>query len=178
MTASAGDQAGARVISPNAALCWSRSLHTMDRLNPADALKPITDDGLRVLAGWAPILTSPDFDIGHWVVSEPDEDGVTQMPWFDYSPDALRLMAEVAGAGFVQPFDWMTWMGSPDAKVLVADPGRVAAVDADDLRRLLTAIVRGDRFMEGNVAGAFESGMLLAIARRAGSLLQERGRAR
>jgi hypothetical protein len=132
---------------------------------------PISDDSLRVLAEWLPRLASPDLDFGHWVISDPDQDGVTQMPWYDYSPDALRFMAEVSGAGFVQPFDWMSWMATSEAKALTADPNRVATVDAEDLRRLLTAIIRGDRFVEGNVVGAFESGVLLAIARRAEGLL-------
>ena len=131
----------------------------------------ISDEGLRVLAGWVPRLASPDLDFGHWVISEPDQDGVMQMPWFDYGPEARRFMAEVSGAGFVQPFDWMAWMNTPEARALVADPNRVATVDAEVLRRLLTSIIRGDRFIEGNVVGAFESGMLLAIARRAQALL-------
>ena len=132
---------------------------------------PISDEGLRVLAAWVPMLASPDLDFGHWVISEPDEEGVMQMPWFDYGSDARRFMAEVSGAGFVQPFDWMAWMSTPEARALVADPSRIAKVDAEVLRRLLTAIIRGDRFMEGNVAGAFESELLLAIARRAQALL-------
>ena len=94
------------------------------------------------------------------------------MPWFDYSPDALRFRADVSRAGFVQPFDWMAWMGTPEAQALVADHTRVATANAEDLRRLLTAIIRGDRFVEGNIVGAFESGMLLAIARRAQALLR------
>ena len=143
----------------------------MDGPNHEPTPTPISDDGLRVLAGWVPRLASRDLDFGHWVISEPDQDGVMQMPWYDYSPDALRFMAEVSGAGFVQPFDWMAWMAAPEARALTADPTRVATVDGEDLRRLLTAIIRGDRFMEGNVAAAFESGMLLAIARRAQALL-------
>ena len=42
---------------------------------------------------------------------------------------------------------------------------------ADDLARLLTAIVRSDRFSEGSINGAFESGLLARIARRAATLL-------
>jgi len=40
-----------------------------------------------------------------------------------------------------------------------------------DLARLVTAIVRGDRFCEGNVAGAIERGFVTAICRRAAALL-------
>jgi hypothetical protein len=32
---------------------------------------------------------------------------------------------------------------------------------------VITAIVRGDRFVEGNIVGAFERGFLSAIAERA-----------
>jgi hypothetical protein len=43
----------------------------------------------------------------------------------------------------------------------------------DDLARLLTAIVRSDRFVEGSLVGAFESGLLTRIAQRAAALLAE-----
>ena len=36
---------------------------------------------------------------------------------------------------------------------------------------LLTAIVRSDRFVEGSIEGAFQSGLLAAICRRAAVLL-------
>jgi hypothetical protein len=40
---------------------------------------------------------------------------------------------------------------------------------------LLTAIVRSDRFVEGSIEGAFESGLLAAICRRAAVLLETGG---
>jgi uncharacterized protein DUF6508 len=45
--------------------------------------------------------------------------------------------------------------------------------DRDQLAWLLTAIIRSDRFVEGSIAGAFESGLLARIARRAAVLLAE-----
>ncbi len=138
-----------------------------------EASRPVTADGLRVLAGWAPTLASPELDFGHWADTDASEDGVLQMPWYDYSPDALRFMADVSRAGFVQPFDWMAWASTPAGQALGSDPGRVATAAAEDLQRLLTAIIRGDRFSEGNVAGAFRTGVLLAIAQRAEAILAE-----
>jgi hypothetical protein len=44
-----------------------------------------------------------------------------------------------------------------------------------DLARLVTAIVRGDRFTEGNLAGAMQRGFVTAICRRAAVLLGEPG---
>jgi hypothetical protein len=53
------------------------------------------------------------------------------------------------------------------------DPEATAAATPDQLARLLTAIVRSDRFVEGSIAGAFDSGLLARIARRAAALLAE-----
>jgi hypothetical protein len=60
-----------------------------------------------------------------------------------------------------------------ESKALASRPAAVATASEDDLGRLLTAIVRSDRFNEGSLAGAWESGMLTAIVRRAGVLADE-----
>ena len=64
----------------------------------------------------------------------------------------------------------------------VAEPLSLAALmpwlqaaSEEDLQHLLTAIVRGERFSDGTIEGAFESGMLLAITRRAQVLADEAG---
>ena len=124
------------------------------------------------LAAWEPILSSPDFAVGRWVVTEPDVNGVIQMPWFDYDAAILRFTTEMSELGWVRPIDWMTWAGTPKARRLLHDPTLVSRANVDDLTRLLTTIVRGDRFSEGEIAGAYEAGMLTAIARRAGVLLE------
>ena len=53
-----------------------------------------------------------------------------------------------------------------------SDPEAVAAATPEQLAWLLTAIVRSDRFVEGSIEGAFESGLLARIARRAAALLE------
>lgn len=132
-------------------------------------------DRLLALARWAAVFAAPDFNIGHWVTSEPDADGVIQVPWFEYSAAADAFRAEAARAGWVVPFDWMAWVGSPEGRRFISDPGLIAHATAADLSKLLTAIIRGDRFSEGEIAGAYESGMLGAIVRRAAELTKAGG---
>jgi hypothetical protein len=48
----------------------------------------------------------------------------------------------------------------------------VAGATQEELAKLLTAIIRSDRFVEGSLEGAFESGLLAAICRRAAVLLE------
>jgi hypothetical protein len=129
-------------------------------------------DRLRMLAGYGAVLRDPGFTVGRWVVSEPDANGVVQMPWFEYSEAAQAFHSLAGTAGWIQPFDWMAWAGSPEGRRLISDPGLVAQASAEDLQRLITAMIRGDRFSEGELAAAFESGMVAAIVRRAAELAE------
>lgn len=128
---------------------------------------------LQPLADLLPILESPDADFGHWE-APPPVDGMQRMPYFEFGPteDAFRS-AVAAGGWVVMGFDWMTWLDSDEGKALRDRPEALAAASVDDLAKLLTAIVRSDRFVEGSIEGAFESGLLMRIARRAAALLTE-----
>ena len=67
-------------------------------------------------------------------------------------------------------FEWVTWKGSSEASQLRDEPAALEAATADQLERLLTVLVRQDRFVTGTLAIAFESGFLVRILRRAAIL--------
>jgi hypothetical protein len=69
----------------------------------------------------------------------------------------------------------MTSLVTPEGQALSAGPAAIERASSADLARLVTAIVRGDRFSEGNLAGAIERGFVAAICRRAAALLAEAG---
>jgi hypothetical protein len=48
----------------------------------------------------------------------------------------------------------------------------MATATANQLAKVLTALIRGERFSEGTLREAFKSGLLLAVARRAKALLK------
>jgi len=86
------------------------------------------------------------------------------MPYFVFSDQARELIAALP----VTPgFAWPDWTRTEEAQTLIADHARIAEASADQLVKLTTAIVRSDRFTEGSIAGAFKSGLLAAIVRRA-----------
>jgi hypothetical protein len=127
---------------------------------------------LRALANVLPALEAPDADFGRWELPPP-RDGVHSLGWFEFGPTAEAWRAAVAaGDWIVVGFDWQTWLAG-DGRPLSDDPAAIATATPDQLGWLLTAIVRSDRFMEGSIAGAFESGLLAAISRRARALLDE-----
>jgi hypothetical protein len=125
------------------------------------------------LGKWADQLAAPGFEFGRWVTSERRQGEPMQMPYVELLPDGLRFLHDVGRLGFVVPFDWMAWLAGPNGAAYREDRGRVSMAPAEDLVRLLTAIVRGDRFTEGELLDAFETGLLAAIVRRAASLAED-----
>lgn len=122
---------------------------------------------LRELASRASIIEVPGFVFGEWVESWTDDDGVIHLGWYRLSPQGEAFLAAVGAAGCVVPFDWPAWAAAPEVQQLGRDPARVAEASGGDLIRLLTALVRSDRFSEGTLAEVYESGVLAAIVRRA-----------
>ena len=138
----------------------------------SDELRP----GLRIIADTLPMLESPDFTPGVWHDSAQRPDGVIVMPWFEYSPEADEFRAAVGRSGLLQiDFAWPDWAGTPEAIALRTDRDVLAAATPDQLGKLLTMLIREDRFSEGALAESFESGLIEAIARRASSLADSRG---
>jgi hypothetical protein len=115
-------------------------------------------------------MADPAFSTGTWTPSRTDDAGVIHLGWFDLSDACQAFVSEMYELGFVHAFDWRQWLAAPEGRDLARRPEAVATAGADDLARLLTAIIRSERFGDGQIEGAFESGLLLAIARRAEGL--------
>ena len=121
----------------------------------------------QALAEQLPALESPDFAHGTWAGGTESADGSLSMPYFEYSDEALAVIRSMP----IEVFDWTAWMATDEARDLLADYSRIATATPEQLRKLTTALVRGDRFNEGTLAWAFESGLITAIARRAADLV-------
>jgi hypothetical protein len=126
---------------------------------------------LQALADVLPALEAPDADFGHWELPPP-RDGIESLGWFEFGPTAEAWRTAVAaGSWVVVDFDWRTWLTGDEGRTLRDDPNAIATATPDQLAWLLTAIVRSDRFVEGSIGGAFESGLLARISRRATALI-------
>lgn len=131
----------------------------------------MTYERLKRVGHHLPMLESPDFTFGAWAPLHRNADGSIDMPWYQPSPEAEAFLADLRA--LVTPFDWADWASAPEGQRLIGHREAVASATVDDLGKLVTAYVRGDRFNEGLLAEAFDSGMLTAIARRASVLAAE-----
>lgn len=84
------------------------------------------------------------------------ERAVRQMPYVERSPALDRVHTGLGRVGAIVPFDWLNWGGL--ARYTTADA--VAEAGLADAVRLVTALVRADRFSEGSFLAAAEDGRL------------------
>jgi hypothetical protein len=93
------------------------------------------------------------------------------MPWYELGPTALAFTRAVGEGGFMRTdFVWRDWISTPEAIALRTDRETLARATPDQLEKLLTMLIREDRFNEGALAYSFETGLIAAIARRAKAL--------
>jgi Family of unknown function (DUF6508) len=145
-----------------------------ERLSRADdattsRADPETAARLRGLAAYLPVFGAPDFAFGHWIRPEP-RDGVVHLSYFKLSDSGRAFCQAMYDLGWVTSFDWRTWSQTLEAKSIRDDRDTLAASSPDQLANLITVLIREDRFVEGALATAHESGLLTAIIRRAANL--------
>lgn len=143
-----------------------------------DAAAPLmSKDSLRALAAHFDRLSEPNLDSGHIVEPRRRSDGVGVIGYARLSEASNAFLDDAIAAGWVRPFDWVVWMTTPEGRRLLSDQSSIASATADQLSKVLTAHVRRDRFADGTLLEAFESGLMRAIAARAAVLLGEFDRA-
>ena len=67
-------------------------------------------------------------------------------------------------------FDWPAW---EEGREIAGAPERIAQCDLKTIRKLITALVRSDRFCEGALASYWRNGTIHAILTRIATLAEE-----
>lgn len=132
-------------------------------------------DRLQRLAAYAPALRG---SADTWIETTPPQgSGTAADPYVMGSGvprltrAALDFVQMLYDAGWVlTDFDWVGWVDTAEGRALHSD-SEVAAVTEMQLAKLLTALIRRDRFADGTVAETFETGLMAAIAARAAVLV-------
>ncbi|MEY3232074.1 MAG: hypothetical protein RL689_2163 [Planctomycetota bacterium] len=125
------------------------------------------------LAAFVPIFEDPAFVFGAWNTRTKSQPGVVSEPMYILSEPAHRFYRAVYELGWIlTDFDWPRWMSGEEAQRLTHDAEAVDAASPEQLARLLTAMVRSDRFCEGALAGCHESGLIIRILRRVQALAE------
>jgi hypothetical protein len=127
---------------------------------------------LRGIAAFLPILEDPAFNAGFMTPGKLDHSGALIPPYPSYSKVALDF-SQSASAEVVKGFDWAKWSRTAEAQTLANDPAALAQATTEQLRHLLTVILRRDHFCPGALLEDFESGLILGIVRRAAAISRD-----
>ncbi|TXN73694.1 DUF6508 domain-containing protein [Methylobacterium sp. WL6] len=129
---------------------------------------------LVALAQHIPAFADPAAPAGEWY--HPDaEPGTFSAPSFLPNAEAERFVADCYAYDWVlSGFDWAAWAQTAEAQRLRNDPSQLAGANEHQLAQLLTVFIRQDRFVEGALATAFESGLILGILQRTKQLTKRK----
>jgi hypothetical protein len=90
-----------------------------------------------------------------------DKNGVIQMPNYIESSIVTQFVKIVYELPIIISFDWSSWDGG--RKIAQDENFDFDTIDISTKCKLLTAIIRNDRFCEGTLVSAFDSGLILKI---------------
>ena len=126
---------------------------------------------LEPLGAWAGRLAPGSMTFSTWQGSEAGDGASMTMPFPTYNEQVDAFARQAHDSGWILPdFDWPRWAGQKQARLYADDPASIADAPAADLFRLLTTILRSERFRDGALQEMLENGVIDAITRRAASL--------
>ncbi|MFI9407826.1 DUF6508 domain-containing protein [Nocardia sp. NPDC052316] len=98
--------------------------------------------------------------LGSWRTN--NRDGSLCMPHVQYSEAVDRMTQAVYAVGAIVGFDWMKW----DRKTAYPGGRGLETAPVADAARVLTAVIRGERFGDGIILTALNDGTLPAALQR------------
>jgi hypothetical protein len=127
------------------------------------------------IAAFIPQIEDPDLEIGKLVTGQ-TADGIPHLPFYAYGPAVSALLDAFNYFDWVVPFDWPSWAQTDEAQMYVRHPETILTCSIGDLERIITTLVRRERFSNGSLSAAIDSGMVINALRRAETLcFEERG---
>jgi len=126
-----------------------------------------TKDDLAAVAAFAERFEAPGFSAGEWVPSKKQKNGSYTFPWWKGSKAVNEWQQALYDHNIVDPDSgYMEESAAEFVRRLEEDPMRIAGSDLATVRCVLTRVVRADRFVEGTIARASETGVAQAATKR------------
>ena len=125
---------------------------------------------ITAIAAFLPVFDRDDYMGGTW--TEPNHEGDTFTPsYFKQDSEASAFVKTCYDNGWVLTnFDWASFAQTSEARTLHDDDAALDGATEEQLAKLLTIVIRQDRFEEGAFAAAIECGFVRRILRRASQI--------
>ena len=130
--------------------------------------KILTNESIKKILTFSPYFLSNN-NFGEWKGSE-NKDRINTIPHLIYADKVSEFIEVLHSTNFIISFNWSKW---DEGKKIISDVKLIKVVDLLTLRKLITAIVRNDRFCEGTLLNAIEDGIIQIVLKRLQQLLNK-----
>jgi hypothetical protein len=130
----------------------------LDENNYKEQIHAFTQQDWQPLIELIPKVESTS-KFGEWASAEKNEEENILSPYCIEAPIVSQFLHIVYRLPIIISFDWGAW----EAGKTSYDDFDLDTLDLPAKCKLITAIVRSDRFCEGTLVSAFESGLILRI---------------
>ena len=118
-----------------------------------------TREDLLAVCSFARRFEEPGFVAGEWLSPEPMSDGTIAIGYWAPSEDVASWVAALNEHHIVISFDWTDTSWGRQMRRYYADPTLLDRADLLTIRKVLTTLLRAERFSEGTLADAFDHGV-------------------
>jgi len=128
-------------------------------------------EDLKALADFWPVFADPKF---LWEKEKNVKSKVRSefiIPQKIWDPEATAFHKMVYKQRWVVDFDWTGWVETKQFREMMEKSDGIEAANPVKLAKLITSLVRKERFCEGTLSEASRSGLLERITRRASQLI-------
>lgn len=132
----------------------------LDENNYIETISSYSEEDWQPLLHLIPEIEATE-EFGEVTGGDEIEKGVFTFPHISESAVVFKFHEIVYGMPIMISFDWTSWDGG---RIIVDDDSfDYNSIDIPTKCKIITAIVRNDRFCEGALVEAFESGLILKI---------------
>ncbi len=135
-------------------------MNMLNEKNCKDEINAFTYEDWETLLALIPEIERTS-SFGQWLGFNVDKDGVIQLPYCVPASIIDQFLENVYAMPIIIDFSWGKW--NEGRNILSDDNFDFDTIDLVTKCKLITAIVRNDRFCEGALVSAFESGLILKI---------------
>ena len=124
---------------------------------------------------WQPLLDlipiiEKTKSFGKMRVLENMEENTISLPFIAESELVSQFRKVLLSLNVLIAFNWKEW---EIGKLILQDKRGVDGLDLIELCKLLTTIIRSDRFVEGNLVRCFDSGLILKLLSRIETIIKK-----
>ena len=129
----------------------------------------ITEEQIDQLLAYLPYFEG-EGPFGVWEEQEKTHPHIIGIPHINYDEKVCEFLLLLRQTGFQVVYDWPGW---DEGREIISDPEKIAKSDLLTLRKLMTALVRSDRFVEGAFMSAIADGKIGLLLRQLKTLKDE-----